>query len=56
MHRQQLEKLQQFQKYLTSIDEWNARPSHIVIAEKDDLIHNQKQEIEKINAELAELN
>ncbi|PWS33214.1 hypothetical protein DF947_00845 [Pedobacter paludis] len=56
MHRQQLEKLQQFQKYLNSIDEWNARPSHIVIAEKDELIQNQKIEIEKLNTKLAELN
>lgn len=56
IHRQSIEKLQQFQKYLHSIDQWNARPSHIVIAEKDELIHNQKQEIEKLNAELAELN
>lgn len=56
MHRQNLAKLQQFQKYLKSIDEWNARPSHIVIAEKDEIIQNQKQEIEKLNAELAELN
>lgn len=55
MHRQQLEKLQQFQKYLTSIDEWNARPSHIVIAEKDELIQNQKIEIEKLSTKLAEL-
>lgn len=45
-HRRQLGKLQQFQKYLTSIDEWNARPSHIVITEKDELIQNQKVEIE----------
>lgn len=56
MHRQQLGKLQQFQKYLTSIDEWNARPSHIVIAEKDELIQNQKIEIEKLSTRLAELN
>jgi len=56
MHRQQLEKLQQFQKYLTSIDEWNARPSYIVITEKDELIQSQKQEIEKLSAKLAELN
>lgn len=56
MHRQQLEKLQQFQKYLTSIDEWNARPSHVVITEKDELIQNQKQAIEKLNTKLAELN
>jgi len=56
MHRQNLAKLQQFQKYLASIDEWNARPANIVIAEKDDLIQNQKQEIEKLNTKLAELN
>lgn len=56
MHRQNLAKLQQFQKYLASIDGWNARPANIVIAEKDVLIQNQKQEIEKLNAELAELN
>jgi hypothetical protein len=56
MHRQNLAKLQKFQKYLASIDEWNARPANIVIAEKDDLIQNQKQEIEKLNAKLAELN
>jgi len=56
MHRQQFEKLQQFEKYLTSIDEWNARPSHIVIAEKDELIQNQKAEIEKLTLKLAELN
>lgn len=56
MHRQNLAKLQQFRKYLASIDEWNARPANIVIAEKDELIQNQKQQIEKLNAELAELN
>ena len=33
-----VEKLQQFQKYLNSIDRWNARPPHIVIAEKDAII------------------
>ena len=56
MHRQSLAKLQQFRKYLASIDEWNARPANIVIAEKDELIQNQKLEIEKLNAELAEFN
>ncbi|MEH3113430.1 hypothetical protein [Pedobacter terrae] len=56
MHRQNLAKLQQFQKYLKNLDQWNARPSKIVIAEKDELIQNQKQEIEKLNAELVELN
>lgn len=56
MHRQNLAKLQQFQKYLTNIDKWNARPSHIVISEKDEPIQSQKIEIEKLNAQLAELN
>jgi len=56
MHRQNLAKLQLFQKYLTSIDEWDARPSHIIIAEKEELIQKQKIEIEKLNVKLAELN
>ena len=55
MHRQKLEKIQKFQKYLKSIDEWNARPSHIVIAEKEELIQNQKIEIEKLSMKLVEL-
>jgi hypothetical protein len=55
-HRNSIEKLCQFQKYLMGIDEWNARPSHIVIAEKDELIQNQKAEIEKLNTKLATLN
>ncbi|MCX2450073.1 hypothetical protein OQX61_02210 [Pedobacter sp. PLR] len=56
MHRQNLAKLQLFQKYLNSIDEWDARPSHIVIAEKDELIQNQKAKLEKLSTKLAELN
>jgi len=56
IHKDSLKRLQKFEKYLKSIDIWNARPSNIVIAEKDELIQNQKQEIEKLNAELAELN
>lgn len=51
-----VEKLQQFQKYLSSIDQWNARPPDIVIAEKDTLIHKQKEEIEILTQRLAELN
>ncbi|WEK21069.1 MAG: hypothetical protein P0Y49_07940 [Candidatus Pedobacter colombiensis] len=51
-----IEKLQQFQKYLSSIDQWNARPSHIVIAEKEELIQKQKEEIERLTARLSELN
>ncbi|MCX2483695.1 hypothetical protein [Pedobacter sp. MR2016-24] len=37
MHRQNLAKLQQFQKYPNRIDEWNGRPANIVITEKDEL-------------------
>ena len=55
IHRTSIEKLQQFQKYLNSIDEWNARPSHIVITEKDRLIQNQKAKIEKMTIKLAKL-
>lgn len=51
-----IEKLQQFQKYLNSIDQWNARPAHIVIAEKDILTQQQKEEIEDLTQRLAELN
>ncbi|WP_222537849.1 hypothetical protein [Pedobacter polysacchareus] len=51
-----IEKLQQFQKYLNSIDQWNARPSHIVIAEKEELIQRQKEEIQKLMTRLSELN
>jgi hypothetical protein len=43
-------RLQQFQKYLNSIDQWNARPSHVVIAEKEEIIKKQKQEIEALQA------
>ncbi|SMD16271.1 hypothetical protein [Pedobacter nyackensis] len=56
MHRNSVQKLQQFQKYLNRIDQWNARPSHIVIAEKEELIQKQKEEIEKLTARLSELN
>lgn len=55
-YKSRVEKLQQFQKYLSSIDQWNARPPHIVIAEKDTLIHKQKEEIEILTQRLAELN
>lgn len=43
-------KLQQFQKYLNSIDQWNARPSYVVIAEKEFIIQKQKEEIEALQA------
>ncbi|WP_316753871.1 hypothetical protein [Pedobacter gandavensis] len=50
LHVDSLYKLQQFQKYLKSIDQWNARPSHIVIAEKEEIIQQQKKEIEELHA------
>lgn len=56
LYRNNIEKLQQFQKHLTSIDQWDARPAHIVIAEKDELIQSQKVELEKLSARLSELN
>ncbi|RQO69769.1 hypothetical protein DBR43_17065 [Pedobacter sp. KBW06] len=45
-----IEKLQQFQSYLSSIDEWNVRPAHLVIAEKEEIIQKQKKEIEELQA------
>lgn len=56
LYRKNIEKLQQFQNHLTSIDQWDARPAHLVIAEKDELIQRQKTEIEKLQTRLAELN
>lgn len=55
-HLLYIEKLQQFQKYMKGIDQWNARPSHIVIAEKEEIINKQKEEIEKLQDRLTELN
>lgn len=46
------EKLKQFQKHLNSIDQWNARPAHIIIAEKEEIIQKQNMEIEKLQARL----
>lgn len=50
-----IEKLQQFQKYLNSIDQWNARPAHLIIAEKEEVIQKQKIEIDKLKARLDAL-
>jgi len=55
MHKLNIEKLQQFQEYLKRIDEWNARPSHIVIEEKENIIQKQKELIEELQARLDEL-
>lgn len=55
-HVNNLDKLQQFQKYLNSIDKWNARPPHLIIAEKDELIIQQRQEIDELKGKLNQLN
>lgn len=52
-NRKSIDKLKKFQYYLNSIDQWNSRPSYIVIGEKDNLIQSQKKEIEELKAELA---
>lgn len=56
LHVENIRKLEQFRKYLNSIDQWNIRPSHIVIGEKDEIIKMQKEELEKVQARLIELN
>lgn len=55
LHVNTIKKLQNFQKYLDSIDEWNARPAHIIIAEKEELIQKQNMEIEKLQSSLDSL-
>lgn len=56
MHVTNLYKLEQFQKYLHNIDKWNARSPQLIIAEKDDFITQQKQEIEELKERLNQLN
>ena len=56
LHVNNLHKLQQFQKYLHRIDQWNARPPHLIISEKDELITQQKIEIESLKEQLHQLN
>ncbi|MES2652229.1 MAG: hypothetical protein V4663_10840 [Bacteroidota bacterium] len=51
-----MDKLQQFQKYLNSIDKWNARLPHLIIIEKDELIIQQRQEIDELKENLNQLN
>lgn len=55
VHRESLKKLNQFEKYLKSIDKWNARPHHLVIEEKENIIQKQKKTIEELQARLDEL-
>lgn len=56
IHRQNTERLQQFQKFLQSIDKWNARPPQLIIAEKEELITQQRQEIDELKEKLDQLN
>ncbi|RQO65480.1 hypothetical protein DBR40_23560 [Pedobacter sp. KBW01] len=55
IHKESLKRLQRFEKYLKSIDIWNARPSSMVIEEKDITIQKQKEIIEGLQARLDEL-
>jgi hypothetical protein len=55
-HRQNTEKLRQFQKHLNGIDKWNARPPQLIIAEKEAEITQQRQEIDELKASLNLLN
>lgn len=50
-----IEKLKQFQKFLMGIDRWNARPAPLVIEEKEQVIHQYINEIEKLKQQIVEL-
>lgn len=56
MHVNNLHNLQLFQKFLNSIDKWNARPPHLIITEKDGLLTQQRAEIESLKDQLNKLN
>lgn len=56
IHKSNIQKLQAFQRYLNSVDKWNARPSQLLIAEKDAVIQRQQSEIEALKLKLSELN
>jgi hypothetical protein len=55
LHVSNIIKLQEFQHYLNSIDQWNARPHYLVIAEKDDIIKSQLDELQKLHKRLDKL-
>ncbi|MFC3563261.1 hypothetical protein [Pedobacter jamesrossensis] len=55
IHKESLKRLQQFEKYLKSIDIWDARPSYLVIEEKENIIQKQKEIIEELQTRLDEL-
>jgi len=54
-NKRNLDKTRKFKSYLSSIDKWNARPSHIVINEKEETIYSLKSEIEELKTELSKL-
>lgn len=56
IHKRSIKRLRQFQSYLNSIDRWNARPAHVIIAEKEQTIQDQKMEIERLQTRLSNLN
>lgn len=56
IHLDRIEQLQEFQKMLNSIDKWNARPTHIVLVEKDLMIQQYKDENEKLKQHISDLN
>ena len=56
MHINNLHKLQLFQKFLNSIDKWNARPPQLIITERDELINTQRIEIDELKEKLKYLN
>ncbi|MNK40327.1 hypothetical protein D3C87_589730 [compost metagenome] len=55
IHKDSLKRLQKFERYLKSIDIWDARPPHLVIEEKENTIQRQKETIEELQARLDEL-
>jgi len=55
VHKESFKKLKQFEKHLKTLDAWNARPSHLVIEEKDNTIQKRKETIEELQARFDDL-
>jgi hypothetical protein len=51
-----INKLNTFHEFMTSIDEWNARPASVVNAEMEKTIAAQREHIKKLEERLAVLN
>lgn len=55
-HTEAISKLQTFQQFLRTIDQWNRnKPSEIILAEKDELILHLRTEIAALENKLEEL-